>query len=88
MLQKIQSLLIQDSFRQVGAYTITGALSKAIAFAALPFFINTLSEGDIGILTIFSNCIVFFTPIISMGVLYTISVDYFKISREKYAVVF
>jgi O-antigen/teichoic acid export membrane protein len=72
----------------VGAYTITGALSKAIAFAALPFFINTLSEGDIGILTIFSNCIVFLTPIVSMGVLYTISVDYFKLSREKYAVVF
>ncbi|MES2893439.1 MAG: oligosaccharide flippase family protein [Bacteroidota bacterium] len=88
MFQKLQSILLKHSFRTVGAYTITGAFTKAISFAALPFFINTLSEGDIGILNIFSNCIVFLTPIISMGVLYTISIDYFKLSKERYAVVF
>lgn len=31
---------------------------------------------------------VFFMPFISMGVLYSISIDYFKLSREKYAEVF
>ena len=74
--------------QQVGVYTITGSLCKAISFAALPFFVNMLSEGDIGILTIFSNCIVFLTPIVSMGVLYTISIDYFKLPKTEYARVF
>ena len=69
-------------------YTLTGSLCKTISFAALPFFVNVLSEGDIGILNIFSNCIVFLTPIISMGVLYTISIDYFKLHKAEYARVF
>ncbi|MBC7888528.1 MAG: oligosaccharide flippase family protein [Ferruginibacter sp.] len=88
MLQNIKFFLFKNPFKQVGIYTISGSLCKAISFAALPFFVNTLSEGDIGILNIFSNCIVFLTPIISMGVLYTISIDYFKLSKENYAKVF
>lgn len=88
MLEKIKSLLLKDSYKKVGIYTITASLCKAISFAALPFFVNALSEGDIGILNIFSNSIVFLTPIISMGVLYTISIDYFKSSKEKYATTF
>jgi O-antigen/teichoic acid export membrane protein len=88
LLQKIKSILIKDSFKQVGAYTITGSLCKAISFAALPFFVNTLHEGDIGILNIFANSVVFLTPVVSMGVLYSISIDYFKLSKEKYAQVF
>lgn len=70
----------------MGLYTITGALTKIISFAALPFFVNTLSEGDIGILNIFSSTIVFLTPIISMGVLYSLSVEYYKQTRQQYAV--
>jgi len=59
-----------------------------ISFAALPFFVNTLSEGDIGILNILNSSIIFLTPIISMGALYTISVDYFKLTKPDYATVF
>jgi O-antigen/teichoic acid export membrane protein len=88
LLEKIKSILLKDSYKKVGIYTITASLCKAMSFAALPFFVNTLSEGDIGILNIFSNSIVFLTPIISMGVLYTISIDYFKLSKEKYAATF
>lgn len=88
MLQKIRSILLKKSLQQVGVYTVTGSLCKAISFAALPFFVNVLSEGDIGILNIYSNCIVFLTPIVSMGVLYTISIDYFKLPKAEYARVF
>ncbi len=88
MFQNVKSLFLKNSFKQVGVYTATGSLAKVISFAALPFFVNTLSEGDIGILTIFNNCIVFLSPIISLGVLYTISVDYFKLDKQQFAVVF
>jgi len=88
LLQKIRSILLKKSFQQVGVYTVTGSLCKAISFAALPFFVNMLSEGDIGILNIYSNCIVFLTPIVSMGVLYSISIDYFKLPKAEYARVF
>ena len=88
LLQKLKSVLTTSSFRQVSLYTITGTLTKIISFAALPFFVNTLSEGDIGILNIFNSSIIFLTPVISMGALYTISVDYFKLTKPDYATVF
>jgi O-antigen/teichoic acid export membrane protein len=88
LFQNLKSILLKDSFKQVGVYTITGSLSKIISFCALPFFVNTLTAGDIGILTIFSNSIVFLSPIISLGVLYTISIDYFTLPKEKYSIVF
>lgn len=88
LLQHIFSLIRSNSFKQVGLYTATGTLTKIISFAALPFFVNILTEGDIGILNIFSSTIVFLTPVISMGALYTISVDYFKMPGEEYAKVF
>ncbi len=88
MIHQLQSIFRTSSFKQVSLYTITGTLTKIISFAALPFFVNTLTEGDIGILNIFNSSIVFLTPIISMGALYTISVDYFKLTKPDYATVF
>lgn len=88
LLYQLKSKFYTNAFRQVSIYTIAGTLTKIISFAALPFFVNTLSEGDIGILNIFNSTIVFLTPIISMGALYTISVDYFKLSKSDYASVF
>ena len=82
------SILSRSSTKQVGLYTVTGTLTKVLSFAALPFFVNTLSEADIGILNIFSSTIVFLTPVISLGALYTLSVDYFKVSRQEYSKVF
>jgi len=88
LIHQLQSIFRTSSFKQVSLYTITGTLTKIISFAALPFFVNTLSEGDIGILNIFNSSIIFLTPVISMGALYTISVDYFKLTKPDYATVF
>ncbi|MGN6298037.1 MAG: lipopolysaccharide biosynthesis protein [Ginsengibacter sp.] len=88
MLYRLPTLFKTNSFKQVSLYTITGTLTKIISFAALPFFVNALSEGDIGILNILNSSIIFLTPIISMGALYTISVDYFKLAKPDYATVF
>lgn len=87
MLVQLKSIFYTTSFRQVGVYTTASALTKIISFAALPFFVNTLSEGDIGILNIFNSSIIFLTPVISMGALYSISVDYFKLTKTDYATV-
>lgn len=88
MLPKLLTSVSKKSFTQVGMYTATAAITKVISFVFLPFFVNTLSEGDVGILNIFGSSIVFLTPVLSMGVLYTISVDFFKVSKEEYPLVF
>lgn len=88
MLPKLLTSVSKKSFTQVGMYTATAAITKVISFVFLPFFVNTLSEGDVGILNIFGSTIVFLTPVLSMGVLYTISVDFFKVSKEEYPLVF
>lgn len=81
---KLLLLKQKKSIKHVSIYTLTGSLTKIISFAALPLFVNYLSEADIGTLNIFSNTIVFLTPISSLGVLYTISVDYFKKPKEEF----
>lgn len=80
--------LNKKSLQQVGIYTTSGFISKGLSFLALPLFVNLLSEGDIGILSIFSNSIVFFTPIIGLGISYSISIDYFKTSKKEFKSVF
>lgn len=88
MNPKLIEILKRKSFKDVGLYTLTNFLTKALSFVALLFFVNILTVGDIGILNIFSNSIVFLTPVISLGVTYTISVEYFKLSKNEYSKVF
>lgn len=88
MNSKLVEILKRKSSKDVGLYTLTNFLTKALSFVALLFFVNILTVGDIGILNIFSNSIVFLTPVISLGVTYTISVEYFKLSKNDYSKVF
>ncbi|MCO5286236.1 MAG: lipopolysaccharide biosynthesis protein [Chitinophagaceae bacterium] len=88
MTNNLREILKNKSVKAIGLYTTTNFFTKSISFVALLFFVNILTEGDIGILNIFSNTIVFLTPVISLGVTYTISVDYFKIPRKEYASIF
>ncbi|MCW5914789.1 MAG: oligosaccharide flippase family protein [Chitinophagaceae bacterium] len=88
MISSAIKFLNRKSIKSVGIYTLAGFWNKAISFIALLFFINILSEGDMGILNIFSTSIAFLTPVISMGSFYTITVDYFKMPKKEYSTLF
>ena len=68
----------------MGAYTFTNFFGKGIAFLLLPYFTNVLSREDMGTLTLFSGAMLFLIPFISMGVLQSADVEYFKLNKKDF----
>ena len=70
--------------KALGAYTFTNFFGKGIAFLLLPYFTNVLSREDMGTLTLFSGAMLFLIPFISMGVLQSADVEYFKLNKKDF----
>lgn len=68
----------------MGVYTFTNFFGKGVAFLLLPYFTNVLSKEDMGNITLFSGATLFLIPFISMGVLQSASVEYFKLGKKEF----
>jgi O-antigen/teichoic acid export membrane protein len=75
---------IFSSYKAAGIYTISGFLNKGIAFLFLPLLTHYLAPADYGIITLFSNAILFLTPFVSMSVTASVATDYFKYDASKF----
>jgi O-antigen/teichoic acid export membrane protein len=86
MLQILKkSVLRSGSFKTVSIYLFSSFFTKAISFASLPLFTYLLTQKDFGMVSIFSASIGFLMPLVSMGVLYSTSTDYFKLDKPAFA---
>jgi O-antigen/teichoic acid export membrane protein len=74
--------------RSLGMYTVTNFLGKGVAFLLLPFFTHVLSKSDMGVLSLFSSAVIFLMPFVSMGVLQSISADFFKLDKPAFRTAF
>ena len=70
----------------MGIYTITNFFGKGLSFLLLPLFTNPkyLSPADNGLLSLFSQAVLFLLPFINLGILQSASVDYFKLDKKKF----
>ena len=70
----------------MGIYAITGFFGKGLSFLLLPLFTNPkyLTPADNGLLSLFSQAIIFLTPFVSLGVLQSTSVDFFKLDKKSF----
>ncbi|HEY6504862.1 MAG TPA: oligosaccharide flippase family protein [Chitinophagaceae bacterium] len=85
MLRSIRkSLANYGSFKTIGIYTFSNFFAKAISFASLPLFTYLLSQKDFGVISIFSASIGFLMPLVSLGILYSTSTDYFKLDKPEF----
>jgi O-antigen/teichoic acid export membrane protein len=75
-----------SSLKTMGIYTITNFFGKGLSFLLLPLFTNPkyLTPADNGLLSLFSQAIIFLTPFISLGILQSTSVDYFKLDKKSF----
>src|SRR4029078_3103872 len=75
------------ALKTMGIYTVTNFFGKGLSFLLLPLFTNPkyLSPADNGLLSLFSQAIIFLVPFISLGLLQSASVDYFKLDKKKFA---
>lgn len=84
--QSIKNLPYSRSFKLVGIYAFTNFLVKAVSFLLLPIFSDPryLSQADNGLLSLFSQSIIFLVPFVSLAILQSASVDYFKLAKKEF----
>lgn len=84
--QSLKNQYKSPALRSMGIYTITNFFGKGLSFLLLPLFTNPkyLSPADNGLLSLFSQAVIFLMPFISLGILQSASVDYFKLDQKKF----
>jgi O-antigen/teichoic acid export membrane protein len=85
-LQFVKDQYKNPALKTMGIYTVTNFFGKGLSFLLLPLFTNPkyLSPADNGLLSLFSQAIIFLVPFISLGLLQSASVDYFKLDKKKF----
>lgn len=74
------------AIKAVGIYTFTNFFSKAASFLLLFVFTNPvyITPSENGLLSLFSNSMLFLMPFLSMGIIHSVSADYFKLSKKDF----
>ena len=70
--------------KQVYIYFSTYFVNAALSFATVSLLTHYLTTYDYGIINLYSSFLIFLMPFISGGILYPLSVEYFKRPRETY----
>lgn len=85
-IQFVKNQYNNPSLKSMGIYTITNFFGKGLSFLLLPLFTNPkyLSPADNGLLSLFSQAIIFLLPFINLGILQSASVDYFKSDKKNF----
>src|SRR5258705_12613624 len=85
-IQFVKRQYNNPALKTMGIYTVTNFFGKGLSFLLLPLFTNPkyLSPADNGLLSLFSQAIIFLTPFINLGVLQSASVDYFKLGKKNF----
>ncbi|MEO6404096.1 MAG: polysaccharide biosynthesis C-terminal domain-containing protein [Ferruginibacter sp.] len=82
----IKTFYRNPAIKAVGIYTFTNFFSKAASFLLLFIFTNPIyiSPSENGLLSLFSNSMLFLMPFLSMGIIHSVSADYFKLSKSDF----
>jgi O-antigen/teichoic acid export membrane protein len=85
-IQFLKQQYKSPALKTMGIYTVTNFFGKGLSFLLFPLFTNPkyLSPADNGLLSLFSQSIIFLTPFINLGVLQSASVDYFKLDKKNF----
>ncbi len=71
-------------YRQVYIYLLSYGINAALSFATLSLLTHYLTTYDYGIINLYSSFLIFLMPFISGGIIYPLSVEYYKRPREAY----
>ncbi len=72
--------------RSIGIYTFSNFFAKGASFLLLFIFTNPvyILPSENGLLSLFSNSMLFLMPFISMGIIHSTSTDFFKLKKEEF----
>lgn len=83
---QIKKLYNNPSVKSVGIYTFTNFFSKAVSFLLLFVFTNPvyISPSENGLLSLFSTSLLLLMPFLSMGIIHSVSADFYKLEKEAF----
>lgn len=72
--------------RSIGIYTFTNFFAKGASFLLLFIFTNPIYilPSENGLLSLFSNAMLFLMPFLSMGIIHSTSTDFFKLDKQEF----
>jgi O-antigen/teichoic acid export membrane protein len=70
--------------KSFSVYAVSTFLNAALSFGTFSFLTHYLSERDYGIINLYNALCIFLVPFIAIGIQFTLSVDYFKMSVERF----
>ncbi|MEO6843642.1 MAG: oligosaccharide flippase family protein [Ginsengibacter sp.] len=75
-----------SAFRSAGIYTFSSFLAKSVGFFLLFIYSNPLyiSVDENGLLNLLTSSIFIFMPFLSLGIIHSTSVDFFKLSKSEF----
>lgn len=86
ILSHLKTLYNNPSVRSLGIYTFTNFFSKSVSFLLLFVFTNPayISPAENGLLSLFSTSILFLMPFLSIGIIHSVSADFYKMEKEAF----
>ncbi len=85
-LAKLINLGKNTDLKSVGIYTFTNFFAKGASFLLLFIFTNPkyITPGENGLLSLFSNSMLFLMPFLSMGIIHSTGTDFFKLDKKEF----
>ena len=86
IVQSLKRKYKAPALKAMGMYTLTNFFGKGLSFLLIPIFTNPrfLTTADNGLLSLYGQAVIFLVSFISLGILKSASVDYFKLDTQKF----
>ena len=90
ILNTVKAAVKNSANRSVGVFILTNFFSKGVSFILIPLFTNPLylTPTDNGLLSLFSSNLILLAPLVSLGMIQSSSVDFFKKNRDDFSTSF
>ena len=84
--QQLNIFIKKPAFRSAGIYTFSNFFSKSIGFFLLFVYSNPvyLNVDENGLLSLLASSTAIFIPFLSLGIVHSTSVEFFKLSKEDF----
>ena len=86
MIQKVYSLINNPAYKKAGIYTFSNFFIKGTSFLLLFIYSNPkyLSVHENGLLSLLTSSVFILMPFLSLGIVQSTSVDFFKIKTDEF----
>ncbi|HMJ48879.1 MAG TPA: polysaccharide biosynthesis C-terminal domain-containing protein [Ferruginibacter sp.] len=90
ILSSLKALKANPAVKSLGIYTFTNFFGKSASFLLLFVFTNPLfiTPSENGLLSLFSTSMLFLMPFLSMGIIHSTSIEFFKLRKEEFKSLF